>query len=461
MRLFRTKSLAQFQAEAKQTHLAKTLTAFDLVMLGLGAIIGVGVFVLTGVAASLYSGPAITLSFALGGLTCIFTAFTYTELASAIPVAGGAYAYMYVVLGEIIAWMVGWTTLMITTFGGATVAAGWSGYIQGALAIVGVHLPKSIGAIPANGGVVNLPAIFISLIIGLTLIRSTRAATALNSVLVIVKLAVILGFVIVAAPHFTFLHWENYAPNGFSGIALGAGVIFTAFTGFDAVANAAEECKNPKRDLPWGIIGSITGAVIIYVIISGLLTGLVPYHELNNPEPLSYALRAHGSSVGSARVATGAIAGMSSVLLMMIFGQSRIAMSLARDGMWPKFISNISRHSTPHVAIIIATTVISLLSGFLPLATIGAVTSLATLASLFAVSIAVMVLRYKRPEMHRPFRCPAVYLVASVSAISCGYLAIKLFLEDIWPFTICFVIGLVIYAVYGYWHSNVVEQPEA
>ncbi len=452
---FRTKSLALIKAELSQTEFKKNLGILDLVLLGLGGIIGTGIFVLTGLAAAEYAGPAITLSFLLGAVACIFTALAYAELAAMLPTAGGGYTYIYVSLGEVFAAAVGWLMLMTFTFGTATVAAGWSGYMAGILKAMRLELPAAWHQIPSEGGMVNLPAMFIIALMTLIQIKGAKGAARLNGLLVFVKLGAILIFLVAAIPHFDFANWEDFSPNGTYGIIAGAGFIFMAYTGFDTVATAAEECKNPNRDLPLGIIFSLLGSALLYILVAGVLTGIVPYASLKNPEPMTFALRAIGVQTGAKIVATGAVAGMTTVILTLIFGQSRILFVMARDGLLPPLFMRLHpRSNTPALSIMISGAVMALIAGFAPVSALGQIASMSSLATYCFVSIGLMVLRVRYPLEKRPFRCPAVFLTASASALICGVMFIQLFLRNWQPFSAAVSIGLLIYLVYGHWHSK-------
>lgn len=456
MNRLRVKDLKTVQKDIGRSELKKNLRAIDLILLGLGAIIGTGIFVLTGLAAAQYAGPSITLSFLLGGVACVFTALAYAELASMLPVAGSAFTYSYVTMGEAVAAIIGWTVVMIFTLGAGTVAAGWSGYMIGVLDSFGIQLPVALTKIPSQGGIVNLPAVFVISFLTLFLIRGTNEAAKLNGLLVAVKLGAIFIFLMAAFPHIDAANWQVFAPNGFFGVAAGAGFVFMAYTGFDTLATAAEECQNPNRDLPIGIIGSLVGSAILYVIVSGVLTAIVPYASLNNSEPMAYALRQNGIDIGAKLVATGAIAGMTTVILTQIYGQSRILMVMARDGLMPKCFTNINkRYATPHVGLIVSGMVMALIAGFVPVSTLGQLSSMAALMVFSTVSIGVMIMRYKHPHEKRTFRCPAVYFVASVSAILCLFLFVQLLQENWKPYLACTLLGLVTYLVYGYRNSSV------
>ena len=454
MKLFRTKSIQDIIANSEKKTLKKTIGVFDLIMLGIGCTIGTGIFVVTGIAAAKYAGPGISLSYLLAAFACLFAALAYAELASMVPVAGSAYTYAYAVLGEFVAWLVGWGLVLEYTIGGATVASGWSGYMVGILKTGGIILPEALTKVPSEGGIINLPAVFISLFIGLLLVRGTKESVVINRILVGVKLTAIFIFLYVAAPNIKMENWVNFMPFGWSGVALGAAMVFYAYIGFDAVATAAEECKNPTKDVPYGIIGSLIVCTILYVTVALVLTGIVSYTELNNAEPLAYALRQNGSNIGSILVATGAIAGMTTVLLVLIYAQSRIFFVIARDGLIPSYFSKLhKKYDTPHISLILVIVAVVVTSGFTPIATLGHLTSLGTLFSFAVVAIGVMVLRLTKPDLKRPFKCPLVYIVAPMAVLTCGYLIYYLLLETWKPFLIWSILGLIVYFGYSYHNS--------
>lgn len=455
MSVFRIKSLSEAKKDLGKTEMKKTLGAFDLILLGLGGIIGTGIFVLTGLAAAEYAGPAITLSFALGAVACIFTALAYTELASMLPVAGSAYTYAYVTMGEGIAVLVGWFIVMLCVFGAATVAAGWSGYVVGILESIGIFLPAELTKIPSQGGIINLPAVLIVLFLSLFLIRGTKGAAKLNGILVFVKLGAIFLFISSAIPHINPLNWQVFAPNGFFGVAAGAGFVFMAYTGFDTLAAAAEECNNPNRDLPIGIIGSLVGSALLYILVSGVLTSIVPYAMLNNSEPMAFALRQNGIQLGAKLVATGAVAGMTTVLLTQVYALSRVLLVMGRDGILPRYFTYLHPHfTTPHVGILVGGVTIMMITGFVPVNMLGQLSSMSTLAVFSFVSLSVMILRYKNPHEPRTFKCPAVYVVASISTVLCTFLFAQLLPANWKPYLMSTLVGLGIYLIYGYRHST-------
>ena len=452
--IFRTKSIESIIAGAKKNSLQKTLGAFDLILLGIGCTIGTGIFVLTGIAAAEHGGPAISISYLLAGLVCVFAGLAYTELAAMVPVAGSAYTYSYTVLGEFIAWLVACGLILEYTVGASTVAAGWSGYFVGILKSGGISLPEYLTKTPIEGGIVNLPAVCISLFVGCLLMRGMKESIVVNRVLVAVKLIVIFAFIAIAAPHIKMENYAEFVPFGWHGIAVGAATIFFAYIGFDAVATAAEETKNPNRNLPIGIIGSLTVCTILYIVVALVLTGIVNYSTLNNAEPMARALRDNGSNIGSALVGTGAVAGMVAVLLVLMYGQSRIFFVMSRDGLIPNAFSKLhKKYHTPYVSCLIVTLAVALISGFTPIHTMGHMTSLGTLFAFMVVAIGVMVLRIKKPKLERPFRCPAVFAVAPVAILSCGYLIFTLLGSTGKPFAIWSILSVIVYFSYSYKRS--------
>lgn len=455
MKLFRTKTIESLLDGARKKSLKKTLGALDLVLLGIGCTIGTGIFVLTGIAAAEHAGPAVAISYLISGLACMFAGLAYTELAATIPVAGGAYTYSYSILGESIAWLVACGLILEYTVGASTVAAGWSGYFVGILTSAGVNFPESLSKVPSQGGIINLPAVCIALFVGLLLTRGTKESVILNRILVGIKLVIIFLFLIVAGPHIKIENWTtNFAPFGFHGIMVGAATIFFAYIGFDAVATAAEETKNPNRDLPIGIIGSLLVCTILYIAVALALTGIISYTELNNAEPMAYALRQNGSNIGSALVGTGAIAGMVAVLLVLMYGQSRIFFVMSRDGLIPNFFSKMhKKFETPYISCLVVTFSVALISGFTPIQTMGHMTSFGTLFAFVVAAVAVMVLRVKRPEIERPFRCPAVFVVAPIAIAICGYLIYTLLHVIANAFFVWAALSVAVYFFYSYKRS--------
>lgn len=452
MNLFRTKTIENAVSQSKTKSLKKTLGALDLVLLGVGCTIGTGIFVLTGIAAAEHAGPAVSLSYLIAGIACMFAGLAYTELAAAIPVAGGAYTYSYTILGEFVAWMVGCGLMLEYTVGASTVAAGWSGYFVGILKSGGISLPEALTKVPAHGGIINLPATCIALFVGLLLTKGTKESVVLNRILVGIKLIVIFLFLYLAVPNVRVENWvPDFMPFGWHGVMAGAATIFFAYIGFDAVATAAEETKNPNRDLPIGIIGSLIICTILYMAVSLALTGIVSYKELGNAEPIAYALRANGNNLGSALVGTGAIAGMVSVLLVLMYGQSRIFFVMARDGLIPNFFSKMhKKFETPYISCLVVTFAVASISGFTPIQTMGHMTSFGTLFAFTVAAAAMMVLRVKRPELARPFHCPAPFIVGPLAILICGFLIYTLLQSISTAFFIWMTLSLVFYFGYSY-----------
>lgn len=454
MSILRTKKIETLLANSKKQSLPKTLGAFDLILLGIGCIVGTGIFVLTGVAAAKFAGPAIMLSFVLSGVACGFAALAYAELAAMVPIAGSAYTYSYVALGEIIAFAVGWALICEYTVGAATVAAGWSGYAIGLLSTMGITLPIQITAVPSDGGIINLPAVLISITLTYFLVLGTSESAKLNKILVAIKISIIALFLILASPHINPQNWQPFFPFGFKGVAAGAAIAFFAYIGFDAVATAAEECRNPNRDLPIGIIGSLIICTILYIAVSAVLTGVVPYTLLATSEPVALALRYVGLNFGSAIVAIGAICGITTVLLVLIFGQTRIFLAMSRDGLLPKSVVRLHpTHKTPYIITWITGTGVAVLSGFLPIGLIAELTNAGTLFAFIVVSAGVLALRYTRPNAERPFRCPAVKIIAPLAILMCGFLMYNLPLETWMFFGLWSALGMVVYFLYSRHHS--------
>jgi len=448
---FRVKTIESLISGAKAKPLKKTLGGIDLIFLGIGCTVGTGIFVLTGITAAQYAGPAIALSYLISGIACIFASLAYSELAAAIPVAGGAYTYTYAILGEFAAWMVACGISLCYTIGGATVAAGWAGYFVGILKAAGYHIPDALTKIPAEGGIINLPAVCITLLIGLFLIRGTKESIVLNRVLVVLKLAIIFIFIFLAVPDIKIENWTNdFMPFGITGVFTGAAAIFIAYIGFEAVATAAEETKNPNRDLPIGIIGSLIVCIVLYIAVALSLTGITNYSELNNAEPMAFALRQNGSNIGGALIGAGALTGMVAVLLVLMYSQSRIFFVMSRDGLLPKFFGKThKKFETPYISCIIVTLAVALFTGFVPIQTIASITSLGILFAFMVTAFGVMVLRIKRPKLDRPFRCPAVFVLAPLAILVCGYLLYSLLIVTMQESLIwltCSVIGYFLYA---------------
>lgn len=455
MDLFRKKDIGALRSMAQKSGLTRNLSAFDLVFLGIGSVIGTGIFVLTGIGAALYAGPGISLSFVLASIACAFAGLAYAEYASMVPVAGSAYAYTYASLGEFLAFIVGWNLILEYTVTCSTVAAGWSGYVVGLLASGGIELPVAFTKVPEEGGIINVPAIVITMFLCILLVRGTKETVMVNRILVFVKLAVIALFFILAVPNVDPMNWEPFLPYGAQGISAGAAIVFFAYIGFDAVATSAEEAKNPDRDLPIGILGSLGVCAVLYFFVALVLTGIVPYSDLNTPEPVAYALRVIGYPIGSAIVAVGAICGITTVLLVLLYGQARIFFALSRDGMIPAGICKIHKlYRTPYLVTIGGCILVSIIAGFAPIHLIAEMANIGTLSAFFIAGFGVLYLRITRPEVPRGFKCPAIYFVSPMAMICCGYLMYNLPIHTWIRFVVWCGIGFVVYFGYSYKHSK-------
>lgn len=418
---FLTKKTFESVREAGATGgLAKTLTAFDLILLGLGGIIGTGIFAMTGFVAAKYSGPAVMLSYGIAGIVCIFVALAYTELASFLPTSGSVYTYTFVAFGEVFAWLVSGVLILELTVSASAVAVAWSGYAISILNSAGINVPIEYSAGPLNGGIINVPAVAIVAFVSSLLYRGTRDSKRVNAILVFIKMAAIGIFIFVAAPHFDAKNWDNFMPHGVHNVLIGSSILFFALTGFASLATAAEECKNPKRDLTIGIIGSLGLSTILYIIVGGLATGIVSYELLDNSQPLAHALALNGSNVGSAIVATGAIFGMTTVIMMNIFAQSRIFYVMARDGLLPKVFAKIHpKYESPYVSVLILSAVIAILAGLVPLELIAQLSSMGALLDYIVIMMIVMLFRIKMPNIERSFKCPALFIIAPLGLFAC------------------------------------------
>ena len=454
MDLFRKKSIDELQAVAAASGMLKNLAAVDLLMLGIGAVIGTGIFVLTGVAAAKYAGPAVPLSFILSGLTCALAGLAYAEFASIVPASGSAYTYAYASLGEFIAFIVGWNLILEYTVTSSAVAVGWSGYVVGLFASAGLVLPHELVVSAEDGGIFNLPAVLITLFLSFLLVRGTKESVKLNRILVFVKLAAIFLFLVLAAPHVDVTNWDPFLPFGYSGVVSGAAIVFFAYIGFDAVATTAEECRNAARDLPVGIIGSLFICTLLYAVVAAVLTGVVPYSMLDTAEPVAFALRHIGYNVGSAIVAVGAICGITTVLLVLLYGQSRIFFAMSRDGMVPANVCKIHRRfHTPYRVTILGAIFVSIIAGVFPIGMIAEMANIGTLSAFLIASIGVMVLRKTEPDLKRNFKCPAVWIIAPLAVLSCGYLMANLPLATWHRFGFWILLGLAVYFGYSRAHS--------
>jgi len=436
------------------TDLNRCLTSFDLTMLGVGAIIGAGIFVLTGIAAATQAGPAVVFSYLLAGLACGFSALAYAELASSVGGCGSAYGYAYASLGELIAWVIGWDLLLEYGMDGATVSIGWAGYVQEALRAVGVHLPAILLNDPFHGGIVNLPAVLIIFSLAAVLSIGAKESARFNKVVVFIKLSVIALFIGIGLFHFDPSKSTPFLPFGMQGIVNGAGLIFFAYIGFDAVSTAAEEAINPQRDLPIGIIASLSICTIIYVVFAALLTGMMYYPNLNSSSPVANALIHIGYRFSAEIIALGAIAGLTTVILVMLYGASRIFLAMARDGLLPSYFEKVHQKSqTPRRLIWVLATIMAITAGFLPINQVANLVNMGTLAAFAVVCSGVIVLRYTKPNMPRSFRTPGAPLVPLIGVILCIYLMTSLPLITWYSFGVWTFIGVIIYFGYSRYNS--------
>lgn len=454
MSLFRTKDINAMLAASRNDGLKKVLGPLDLVLMGIGAIIGTGIFVLTGTGA-LTAGPALTVSFVIAAMACGFAALCYAEFASAIPVSGSIYTYSYATLGEIVAWMIGWDLLLEYGLATSAVSVGWSGYAQSLLAGFGVKLPVALtaapGALPGVKTMLNLPAGLIMLAITWVVSYGVRESARLNNVMVAIKVGVVLLFIAVGVWHVKPANWQPFAPFGMGGVFNAAALVFFAFIGFDAVTSAAEEVRNPRRDLPIGIIGSLTVCAVLYVVVAAIMTGIVPFAKFEGIDhPVSLALQYAGQNWVAGFVDLGAILGMTTVILVMTYGQTRILFAMSRDGLLPERLSSVHKvHATPYFATWTVGIVFSVIAAFVPLNVLAELINIGTLSAFTLISIAVLVLRKTQPDLPRAFRCPGVPVVPLLSTAFCLFLMLHLQKETWIAFVIWLAIGLAIYFLYS------------
>lgn len=466
--LFRRKPVANNDADS---GLRKVLSATDLTMLGIGAIIGTGIFVLTGIAAATQSGPAVVVSFMVAGVACAFAALAYAELAASVGGCGSAYGYSYAAFGELIAWIIAWDLILEYGVAVAAVANGWSGYFNNALVAIGLGLPDSLTRGPFAGGIVNLPAVGVILMLMGMLIIGVKESARVNSVMVVVKLTAIAIFVAVAIFNVNPENWTPFAPFGWFdhieggktvGILAGASLVFFAYVGFDAVSTAVEEAHSPQRDVPKGILASLGICTAIYILVSGLLTGILPYTQLNVPSPVAHALQQIGYNWASALVSVGVIAGLTTVMLVLYYGLTRILVAVSRDGLLPAFFSKINeRTHTPVRSTVVTGLTMALLAGFVPLGALAELVNIGTLVAFVLVCGGVAVMRYTHPEMPRPFAMPAGPLLSVLGVLSCGALIMFLPAVTHMRFMLWLAAGLVIYFGYSIHNSKLARGPVA
>jgi basic amino acid/polyamine antiporter, APA family len=457
-----------------EPEMHRALGPWSLMALGVGAIIGAGIFVLTGAAAARYAGPAVVLAFALAGFACAIVALCYAELAALIPVSGSTYSYVYATLGEIFAWIIGWDLVLEYAMGAATVAVGWSGYLVSMLASFGLQLPPqwtaARGAETASGatGIFNVPAAAIVLVVTLLLAMGTRESARVNNLMVGFKLAVVAVVIVVGGLHVTPAHWTPFLPPnagefghfGWSGVLRAAAVVFFAYIGFDAVSTAAQEARDPQRDLPIGLIGSLTICTVLYIAVAAVLTGVVPFAALDRPDPISAVIDAVGMPALAIAVKFAALAGLTTVILVLLFGQARILFAMARDGLLPELFARLHpRYRTPATSQVLIGLAVALAAGLFPIDLLGEMVSIGTLAAFALVCIAVMYLRRRHPELPRPFRVPLEPALPALGVLACLGLMIGLPWQTWARLVVWLAIGLAIYFASG--HRRAQRRVEA
>ncbi len=478
MSLFQVKPLSRILANPApgEYQLKRTLGAGNLVALGIGAIIGAGLFSLTGIVAANNAGPAVVLAFVVAAVGCAFAGMCYSEFSTMIPIAGSAYTYAYATMGELIAWIIGWDLVLEYAVGAATVSVSWSAYAVGFLADFGIHLPARLTACPWDmipgtneHGIVNLPAIFIILAVSTLLIIGIQESARANFVIVCVKVSIVIVLIGIG---FGYINQANYHPFlppntgefghfGLSGIMRGAGIIFFAYIGFDAVSTAAQEARNPQRDMPIGIIGSLVVCTVLYVLFSSVLTGMVNYKVFeNDPAPVATVIKQFHSPVLQELIVLGIIAGYTSVILVMLLGQSRVFYSMSRDGLLPATFSDVHpRFQTPWKCNLVFMVFVSLFSGFVPIKTLGAMVSIGTLLAFVIVCAGIMIMRKTNPDLKRPYRTPFVPLVPILGIIVCLGMMVSLDVETWIRLVVWLVIGFGIYFGYSRSHSLLTKDP--
>jgi basic amino acid/polyamine antiporter, APA family len=473
--LFATKPIAEYETEAVSEHLVRALGAPALVCFGIGAVIGTGIFVLTGIAAAQHAGPAIVLAFIIAGVGSMFAGLCYSEFSTMVPVAGSAYAYSYATLGEFIAWFVGWNLVLEYMMACAVVSVGWSRYLVQLLHDLGSNFPAALDSAPLQatgmglqlertGAFLNVPAVFI---VGLTTALcywGIKESAFVNNIIVAIKVSIVIAVIVFGAFYINPAHWHPFIPAntgsygafGWSGVLQASAIIFFAYIGFDAVSTVAQEAKDPARGMPIGLLGSLGICAVLYVLMSGVLTGLVPYARLNDAAPVVAALQAHPQlSWLRLWVELGALLGLTSVIITLIIPQARIWLTMSRDGLLPRLFGAVHpRFHTPHISTVITGIFAATFGGLLPIGLLGELVSIGTLIAFIVVCIGVLVLRYTRPELKRPFRVPWIWFVAPMGVAFCGVMAYSLPNETWWRLGLWSAIGFAIYFLWGYRHSR-------
>lgn len=456
--LFRKKDVETILAHNKKATLNRTLGAFDVTLMSIGAVIGTGVMVLTGLVASRDAGPAVVFSFIASAIVCIMVALCYSEFASSIPTSGSAYSYIYVSMGEIIAHLVGWSLVIGYTVSTATVAGGWSSYFNGILVEFGIILPKSLLTIPSNGGIINLPAVLIVLFVTFLLSRGTKESKKVNNIMVIVKLSVIVLFLVVGVFHMDKTNLTPFMPYGWNGVFAGAASVFFAFTGFDAVSTSAEEVKNPQRNLPIGIIVSLVTCTVIYVLVCLVLTAVCNYTQLNVADAMAFALQSVGQGWAATLISVGAVIGITAVMLAYSFGGSRILYSMSRDGLLPKKFSSLGvKSNAPTLSTLVIGFFGAVLAGLIDLKQLADLANITLIAAFLLVSISVVIFRKTHPNVERGFRAPFVPALPILAAACCLFLMFNLSKTTWTYFIVWLAIGLIIYFAYSKNHSTLNE----
>ena len=448
---FAKKTLEDFSAQREGSGMKRTLSTVDLTFLGIGGIIGSGVFVLTGIGAARYAGPGIVLSFVAAGLLCMLVGLAYAELASLIPAAGSAYAYTFASLGEGMAFLCGWSLIIGYIVTASAVAVGFSAYFSGMMASLGMEIPKALLTTAPEGGIINLPAVVITLLIGVILAHGTKESSRLNAILISLTLCAIVGYVVVTTPHMDMAkNMEPFLPFGAAGIMTGAAVVFFSFMGFDTVATSAEECKTPEKSLPIGIIASVFVCLCIYAVVAFVLTATVNYADLDRADPVAYCLRLIGYPGFANLVTVGILFGMITTLIVYIFGQARVFYAMSRDGFLPKAMANIHpKYGTPYFITLVGSVIIAFIAGCVPMLYIVELANTGVLAAFFIVFVGLIALRRNSPELPRTFTFPMLYVLAPIGMLVCLYLIWALSLVTNITFIVLMIIGYFFYSSYA------------
>ena len=448
---FKKKTLEDFSAQRESSGMLRTLSTVDLTFLGIGGIIGSGVFVLTGIGAARYAGPGIVLSFVAAGLLCMLVGLAYAELASLIPAAGSAYAYTFASLGEGMAFLCGWSLIIGYIVTASAVAVGFSAYFSGMMASLGMEIPKALLTTAPEGGIINLPAVVIALLIGLLLAHGTKESSRLNTILISLTICAIIAFLVVTTPHMDLSkNMEPFLPFGTAGIMTGAAVVFFSFMGFDTVATSAEECKTPEKSLPIGIIASVFVCLCIYAVVAFVLTGTINYADLDRADPVAYCLRTIGYTGLANLVTVGILFGMITTLIVYIFGQARVFFAMSRDGFLPKTMANIHpKYGTPYFITLVGSAIIAFIAGCVPMLYIVELANTGVLAAFFIVFVGLISLRRNAPDLPRTFHFPMLYVLAPIGMAVCLYLIWALSLVTNITFIVLMIVGLLFYNSYA------------